>query len=415
MPSDLRARLHRLTQQSESSAESAVAPLKKGLERGLRHNRTRSLQQLQGYWQETAYGETPVLDRFYPGGQEHGGIPLRDFGNLKPEILRYLAGTADRFLEHDPDRTLFFDTETTGLSGGAGTYVFLMGLGFFEDGQLVVRQFLLPTFDGEPAHLAAFDQFLEEKQFRSIVTFNGKSFDLNLMESRLILNGRSNRLATIDHLDLLYPSRLLWKEALRDCSLQSLERNVLGLFREGDVPSAMIPRLFFQFVRSGDAGCLRSVLRHNRLDLLSMISLAVVASSLLSEPDMDRHVDALAVSRFHRTRGNREETIRWLERALEDLPASSGRRQDAQLALADLLRRCGHSRAALDLYLEILNQMPAPPLKALEGAAKILEHQEGDLQAALQVVERGLQVHPDPDLRHRCFRLRCRLQGKRWY
>src|SRR5207302_806542 len=149
------------------------------------------------------------------------------------------------------ERPLFLDTETTGLAGGPGTYAFLVGAGWIEGDAFVVTQHFMRDLDEEPALLAALAPLLERAG--GVVTFNGSGFDLPLLETRFVL-ARRRWPATLPHLDLLRPSRRVWTGCLDDCRLGTLERDVLGLSREEDVPGAVIPSLYFDWLRRRRAG-----------------------------------------------------------------------------------------------------------------------------------------------------------------
>ena len=174
-------------------------------------------------------------------------------------------------------RLCFFDLETTGLAGGAGTQAFLVGCAILEDGGLRVRQFLLPGFEHERALLAKVAEWTAAQG--TLVTFNGRTFDVPLIETRYLLHRLTFPLAELPHLDMLHPARRLWKQRpavagppLDDdsCRLSVLERHLAGYHRVGDVPGFEIPSRYFRFVRDGNAHPLEAVLEHNRIDLLSL-------------------------------------------------------------------------------------------------------------------------------------------------
>ena len=144
------------------------------------------------------------------------------------------------------------DVETTGLVGGTGTYVFLVGLGTFEDSAFHLRQFFLAGLGGERAMLAAVAEVLAG--CRALVSFNGRWFDLPLLETRLTLSRLPALHQGLPHLDLLYPARRLYRRRLPSCRLVSLEEALLGLEREDDIPGCAIPALYFDYVRRGEAG-----------------------------------------------------------------------------------------------------------------------------------------------------------------
>src|SRR5689334_7321781 len=203
---------------------------------------------------DNEHGRVVVVSRAYPLTHRHGGEILGDV-HAAPLPLLARAARLEGELQ-GADGLLFLDTETTGLAGGTGTYAFLVGAARVEHGRVVVQQFFMRDFDDEPALLAALEPLLQRA--RAVVTFNGAGFDLPLLETRFVL-ARRRWPATLVHLDLLKPSRRVWNGWLADCRLATLERDVLGLDREDDVPGSMIPLLYFDYLRSRRAAPLRRV------------------------------------------------------------------------------------------------------------------------------------------------------------
>ncbi len=414
MDRKLRRQLNRLYGRGTSPVPTEIPALRLELEK-LRDQQTRRLaDEVDGYWAEEESGRTLVIDRSMPLRQQHAGVELEHYLSADPRSFGLLFGDDDLF-HFNPARTVFLDTETTGLSGGAGTYVFLVGLGYFDDARFVIRQFLMPGLGAEPAHLSAIGRLVTGRGFEQIVTFNGRSFDLPILRDRYVLNRLASPFAGLKHLDLLHPSRLLWRRKVGACSLQSLEQSVLGFCREGDIPSHLIPRVFLTFARSGQTHGLRPVLRHNRMDLLSMLSLCCIACRILGQPGGQAEIDAMALARFYRIRGHRSLAIQWLRRAISELPEDSSDRRRAQSRLAELLRKDRCESDALGLYLGLIRSWPDPPPLIFEGAAKILEHSRRDFDAALEIVEQAQRLYPTPIFARRHHRLVCRKAGKRWY
>ena len=165
---------------------------------------------------------------------------------------------------------LFMDTETCGL---AGAMIFLVGLMYYENGQLIFEQHLARDYAEEPAVLDAFARRLASSP--ALVTFNGKAFDMTLIRERCAFHA----VAVDDppaHLDLLHESRRRWRSQLPNCKLQTLEKHFCGRHRVGDIPGAQIPDAYHTFVRTGDARRLGDILHHNLLDLLTMAELLTV-------------------------------------------------------------------------------------------------------------------------------------------
>jgi uncharacterized protein YprB with RNaseH-like and TPR domain len=253
---------------------------------------------------DTPFGQCLIVDRRYEGDRFHGGIRIgecdvRDFASLA------ILDPSLPFRGQTP-RTIFIDLETTGLSGGAGTVAFLVGCGYFDLGAFQVRQFLLTSYASERALLSAVADFFEGADL--IVTYNGKTFDVPVMETRWMFHRLQMPLDSVPHFDVLHPARRLWRARARagdpddsGCRLATLERTLFNVTRVGDVGGFEIPGRFFQFLRSGDPRPLEPVLEHNRLDL---VSLAVVMARAV-ELVRDGHAacrdsaEALALGRVY--------------------------------------------------------------------------------------------------------------------
>lgn len=217
---------------------------------------------------DTGAGSLLVVRQEYPTGHRHGRVALDGVRRAPLDVLARLARLPSP--QPDPDRLLFLDTETTGLAGGTGTYAFLVGAGWLEDDRFVVTQYFMRDLDEEPALLAALAPVVERAE--ALVTFNGGGFDLPLLETRFVL-ARRRWPGMLPHLDLLRPARRVWATSLEDCRLGTLERRVLGLARESDVPGGLIPALYFDWLRLRRGAPLARVFAHNRDDVLSLAAL----------------------------------------------------------------------------------------------------------------------------------------------
>jgi uncharacterized protein len=224
----------------------------------------------------TSFGRCLTIDRRYESDRWHGDVQIGTCDLDDCAALRLLDPSLP-LPEADGPRTVFIDLETTGLSGGAGTVAFLVGCGFFDLGAFQVRQFLLTSYASERALLSALTEFFGGTDL--IVTYNGKTFDVPVMETRWLFHRlpMPDFSQEVPHFDMLHPARRLWSSRLpgdpgtpAGCRLTALERDVLGFRRIGDVSGVEIPGRFFQFLRTGDPRPLEPVLEHNRLDLVSL-------------------------------------------------------------------------------------------------------------------------------------------------
>jgi uncharacterized protein YprB with RNaseH-like and TPR domain len=187
------------------------------------------------------------------------------------DTLRLLAPDAPKEAA-DPSQWLFLDTETTGFSGGTGTYAFLVGVAWWDAGGLEVEQFFMRDFNEEHSVLVALRERLAER--RVLVTFNGKSFDWPLLETRYRMTRAITPRVPRAHLDMLHPARHLWRLHLGSVRLVELERHILGWERGVDVASELIPQMYFDFLRGGPPEPLIPIFRHNQMDLRGLAALA---------------------------------------------------------------------------------------------------------------------------------------------
>jgi uncharacterized protein len=283
-------------------------------------------------------------------------------------------------------RIVFFDIETTGLSGGAGTLAFLAGCGWFEDGGFHVRQFFLVGPAGERALLNALTEIFESASL--LVTYNGRSFDIPTMDTRWAFH-RSESPTGLPHFDMLPPARRLWSDAPAGCSLSALEREVLGVYRLRDVPGLEIPSRYFQFLRTGNPRAIDGVIEHNRHDLLSLAALTAHAVWLAREgPDACREASERAgLGRLYERAGDADRAVYAYK-----LAADSGGpevRRTALSRLAVLLRRQERhqeSAAAWQSILELAPRQPGAPSALDRQAALALaihhEHRARNLDLA---------------------------------
>jgi uncharacterized protein YprB with RNaseH-like and TPR domain len=371
----LKARLERLV---------AVASARTRTVREPERWRPPALEELiHGRRMENERGEFFRVDWDVPLDSFHGGVALSRFRALHPSSVPVLAGDA-ALREFDLARAAFLDTETTGLAGGTGTAAFLIGLGFVDDDRFRVRQYFMRDYHEEPALLRGLAEDLVG--FRHVVTFNGRTFDLPLLESRYRLNREAYPLADLPHLDLLPPARRLWKLRLSSCRLQALEADLLDLRRRADVSGEEIPRIYFDYVRRRDGRALMRVLEHNRVDVVSLAALAVLACQWIEEGRAEDPRDVYSLAQVL-------EQAQLFERCEDEyrrvLAAEDGAlRVEALLRLARRRRRRGDLAGAAGLWEEAAR---AGDWRARRALAIYHEHRTGNLDLALCLVEQGLR------------------------
>ncbi|MBN2878779.1 MAG: ribonuclease H-like domain-containing protein [Clostridia bacterium] len=220
-----------------------------------------------------------VYENSYDTDYSVGNIKINSLLTQDANILADIC-----FAEHDEkiniSDILFFDTETTGLGTGASILAFLIGVGYFESDKFILKQFLMNDYHQESSILKNFNDLLA--RHRAIVSYNGKSYDTHIVNSRSIINSLPRMMEGKTQLDLLHSARRLYKRRLESCSLSSLEKEILGIHRIDDIPGSEIPEIFFNYIKYKDKSMLEKVIEHNRQDILSMVG---VASKLIDAFD----------------------------------------------------------------------------------------------------------------------------------
>lgn len=329
-----------------------------------------------------------VTESRYPASYIYGGCSIGDAQKLNAGILKKVC--SDVYGEMSVENFLFLDTETTGLSGGTGTVAFLIGTGFFESGEFVLRQYFMRDYDEEPAMLTALNELLSK--YTGLITYNGKAFDWNLLQTRFIFNRIRPAMREPVHMDLLFPSRRIWRLKLESCSLVSIEENVLGEYRTDDIPGAMIPAAYFKYLEDRDAKDMERVIRHNRLDIMSMVSLLCKMCSMLENPlaktDGDREL--LGVGKIFESSGDFENVIGCFEACMES--KSIIVKETASKKLSCIYKRNKNYKKAVEHWNSMLSDPSIPKIFPMIELAKYYEHREKNPFKALEIVEEAVSI-----------------------
>lgn len=371
------------------------------------------------YRQETAEGACYVLDKVYPLTYQHGQERLQDLLALSPAPAVRFTGDP-RLAETQFRDFLFIDTETTGLAG-AGTLAFMVGAAFFERGAagdvFVVRQYFLRDHGDEPAMLLLLEELLAEKT--GLITFNGRSFDIPLLDNRFLMNRMRSDIRQRPHIDLLPPSRRLWRQRLGSCALGSLEVSLLGLHRsQEDVPGFLIPSLYHAYLRHGDARQLSRVFYHNQIDMMSMVTLAQrVMRQFAHVQTGDHPIDLYSLGKWQAALGELDVSEQTLKQAVQgDLPLETYHQALAELGA--LLKRQGR-RAEAAPYWQQIAATSYDSVEAHIELAKYYEWHDPDLAAAIAWTEQALTLSQSwpssraalvqAELEHRLMRLQSKM------
>jgi uncharacterized protein YprB with RNaseH-like and TPR domain len=361
----------------------------------LRRGRMALEQAAPGEVVETALGECYVVTTRFPLTLRRGPQPLGQLLAHSPADLAAFHPDFGLAAHSNYAQALFLDTETTGLGGGASTYAFMVGAGYFEGNSFLVQQLFMRHPGEEGPLLLYLAQLLEERG--PLVTFNGRSFDVPLLKGRYLQHRRflpqesGRALAQLNngaHLDLLYPARRLWKRRLQSCRLLNLEQQILGLSRNGDdVPGSLIPQMYVDYVRSGNAAEMQRVFYHNLEDIVTMPALAQQIAQSFGEPFAGTErlpvqgADWLGLGAWYAEQGNEPLAEQALRMALEhdrapDVQAEGYHR------LGQLYKRRARWDEAAEAWQRWLGSVPGFYLEPFEELATYCEWVTHDLEQA---------------------------------
>jgi len=321
---------------------------------------------------------------YTPRGFEAVATPYGD-ALMRQDVLPLPA------LEPHPGNVAYLDTETTGLSGGAGTYVFAAAIARPIDCGLRLAQLFLPNPGMEPALLAALQDELAPAF--GLATFNGGSFDLPVLRTRWVMARMNSELDHPRHVDLLTLVRSLYRHRMEQCNLRTVEERLLGYEREDPVSGALAPEVYFDYLQAGYSPNLESILEHNRLDVISLVHLHSLLMRRLQGADgaMDA-ADWLALGRHRFRRGARADGWRALRNAAGfssgDAAATAG------LWISRRLVRRG-SVAGADRLLKRMEEHFSEDLRVALARARLLEWRRRDPHRALTVVEDAQRRFPE--------------------
>jgi len=379
---------------------------------------------LDGRWIETRRGQAFVSESVYPLTYQHGILPL---SSLAP--LHNLGEWANdpRIKDLPLTKFAFLDTETSGLSGGTGTYAFLVGVGRFlstdsfadsrmrtdlstdsftdsrtgtdksaEDLEFRLRQFFMRDPAEEAALLEAIIDFLAPCE--ALVTFNGKAFDAPLLVTRYALHSIPVPFKGYAHVDLLPLARRLWRDRLPSRALKYLEEHVMFAPRSlEEVPGYEIPWLYFDYLRTGDASPLKGVFYHNAMDIVAMTALFSHTASMLANPhttDLEHGLDVLALARLFEDLGKWDDAARLYERGLETTLPEAGF-AEALRRYSALQRRRGDLESAVKLWERAAGE---GHVYAHVELSKHHEHRKRDHSEAYRWAKSALELAQAPSL-----------------
>jgi uncharacterized protein YprB with RNaseH-like and TPR domain len=357
-------------------------------------------------WQEveTAHGRHFETEKLYERHRRHGSIGITDLEDLPNNLLHPISNGE---IPNVPvSKWCFLDTETTGLAGGSGTYAFLIGVGRIAKDGFRVRQFFMRDFAEEASQLSALQEHL--KQFEVLITYNGRTFDQPLLETRFRMVRQRPPFSSLPHLDLLFGARRLWKLRFDSCRLVDLETQILGLERQGDLPGELIPYFYFEYLRTQEIFRLVPIFHHNATDILTLACLTAIVPWAFHPPgeaQFTHGAEMVGLARWWRQAGNPENALALFRQAVDrGLPDDLMFRTLWDTALIE--KKLGREHAALPVFTELAGTRNPWRAAALEQLAKYFEHRERNYAMALEMTLNALDLEPSDALRRRADRLK---------
>jgi uncharacterized protein YprB with RNaseH-like and TPR domain len=281
---------------------------------------------------------------------------------------------------YKPEELFFFDTETTGLGGGTGNTIFLLGYASLQGDKLMVRQHLLPN---PGAEIPLYQSFLEKVNYKTLVTYNGKSFDWPQVKTRhTLVRDHVPQLPSFGHFDLYHASRRLWKHKLERLKLTIVEKEILGIERIDDIPGFLAPMIYFDFIESKRPDGILGILKHNEIDILSLISLYThLTFQLCGQDQSQTRKESFEVGRWYASLGEQDEAKKVLKELADGSDITSCQ---AKLALAFQMKKSHAWDQALELFIDVAKtEKMDVGIEACIETAKILEHKQKNIKLAI--------------------------------
>ncbi len=362
------------------------------------------------------------LENSYSQDVRYGRIKIASGLEISGNILACLSQD-DAFKELDLSTALFIDLETTGLSGGAGVIPFNIGMGYYRNDKFMVGQYFLGEMAEEERMIQELAEFFKEMDFQSVVTYNGKSFDIPLLETRFILHRQPFPLSDLPHLDFLYPARRLWSHKYESCRLFHLALNVVQAGRTEDIPSAEIPWRYSQYLQTGNYDLIEPILYHNQEDILSLLGVVVIGAHIFSEdPELcvGDAMDFYGAGKVLANTGDMEKSVQFFQKAL-DGNLTDEVTQETKKRLSAHFKKQQDWDKAVPIWKEMAstNVVTLAQLSSFRELAMHFEHRLKNCKEAKRIAEEGFVLstgvssYYEKDFSHRLDRLRRKIKQQK--
>jgi hypothetical protein len=362
---------------------------------------------LHGEEMTTEHGVHYETERLYERHRRHGSVGIVDLETLPHDLLHPISNGL--IANVPPEKWCFLDTETTGLAGGSGTYAFLIGVGRITPQGFRVRQFFMRDFCEEASLLSALTEHL--KQFEVLITYNGRTYDQPLLETRYRMTRQRPPFAALEHLDLLFGARRLWNLRFDSCRLVELENQILGVERQGDLPGELIPYVYFEYVRTHEIFSLMPVFHHNAIDILTLACLtAIVPRAFHGQAEFVHGAEMVGLARWWRQAEQHENALALFRQAI-------GKNLSDELLfrtlwdIAALEKKLGREDAALPVLTDLASARNPWRAAAYVELAKYYERRERNYALALEMTRSAMELEPSEALNRRAARLEKRASA----
>lgn len=359
------------------------------------------------------------IENSYNLDTRYGKITISSGLQISGDILACLSKD-ESFRNLDLSTALFIDLETTGLSGGTGTIPFNVGMGYYKDDKFWVAQYFLGELAEEERMLQEMAQFFKEMNFQSLVTYNGKNFDIPILETRFILHRQPFPLNDLPHLDFMYPARNLWRHKYDNCRLSYLAQEVVRTGRTEDIPSSEVPWRYFHYLQTGNYDLIEPILYHNQEDILSLLGVVIAGASIFFEEGEECLPDAMdffGAGRVMEKIGDTEKSVQFFQKAL-DGDLTDDVTTLAKMKLSYHFKKNQEWDKAVAIWKEItsLEDISAGHFFSFRELAMYLEHREKNYEEARNISEegyvlsRGVSSYYEKDFVHRRARLKEKIK-----
>ncbi|HLJ44663.1 MAG TPA: ribonuclease H-like domain-containing protein [Bryobacteraceae bacterium] len=361
---------------------------------------------LHGDEVETPFGRHFETERLYQRHRRYGSMDISSLAEVPANVLGLIAG--EPMEDAPPEKWAFLDTETTGLSGTAGTYAFLVGVGRITPEGFRVRQFFMREPREEMSLLWRLAEHLAE--FDVLITYNGKAYDEPLLETRYRIFRMPAPFVRLAHVDVLFAARRLWKLRFESCRLVRLENQILGIERQGDLPGELIPYVYVEYLRTREAFQLMPIFHHNSMDIVTLACLTAIVPGAF-QGDLRNGAEMVAVARWLRREGEWERARDLFRRAV-DRGLADHLLFRTLWDIAGLEKKLGRHAAAFEVLRELAESRNPFRAAAWIEVAKYYEHREKNYSEALAAAVAALALSDGAGIRRRLARLERRLMRK---